>query len=75
VHNIQLHFLPAYSPNLNPIERLWKVMNEKARNNRFFKSAKEFRETIRGFFAKIPELTELLMSRITDNFHVVSAAN
>ena len=21
---IQLHFLPPYSPNLNPIERLWK---------------------------------------------------
>ncbi|WP_119963859.1 IS630 family transposase, partial [Candidatus Fukatsuia symbiotica] len=25
--NIQLHYLPPYSPNLNPIERLWKVMN------------------------------------------------
>jgi hypothetical protein len=50
-------------------------MNEEARNNRFFKSAREFRGSIRGFFAKIPELTELLMSRITDNFHVVSAAN
>ena len=25
--NIELHYLPAYSPNLNPIERLWKVMN------------------------------------------------
>jgi len=35
--NIKLHFLPPYSPNLNPIERLWKVMNEKVRNNRFFK--------------------------------------
>jgi transposase len=26
--DIELHFLPPYSPNLNPIERLWKVMNE-----------------------------------------------
>jgi transposase len=24
---VELHFLPTYSPNLNPIERLWKVMN------------------------------------------------
>ncbi|MDR1364811.1 MAG: transposase [Oscillospiraceae bacterium] len=23
--NIKLHFFPAYSPNLNLIERLWKV--------------------------------------------------
>jgi transposase len=30
--------LPPYSPNLNPIERLCKVMNEKVRNNRFFKA-------------------------------------
>ena len=30
--NIELHFLPPYSPNLNPIERLWKVMNEHARH-------------------------------------------
>jgi transposase len=29
--NIKLHYLPPYSPNLNPIERLWKVMNEHAR--------------------------------------------
>lgn len=75
MHNIQLHFLPPHSPNLNPIERLWKVMNEEVRNNRYFKSAKEFRESIRGFFTKIPELTTLLKSRITDNFHVVAAAN
>ncbi|NQY38343.1 MAG: transposase [Alteromonadaceae bacterium] len=29
---IKRHYLPPYSPNLNPIERLWKVMNEHARN-------------------------------------------
>ena len=74
-NHIQLHFLPPHSPNLNPIERLWKVMNEEARNNRYFKSAKEFRESIRGFFTKIPELTTLLTSGNTDNFHVIGAAN
>ncbi|WP_445081516.1 IS630 family transposase, partial [Martelella alba] len=33
--NIELHYLSPYSPNLNPIERLWKVMNEQVRNNRY----------------------------------------
>ena len=74
-NNIQLHFLPSYSPNLNPIERLWKVMNEQVRNNRYFKSAKEFRESIREFFARIPEMIALLKLRITDNFRVVNAAD
>ena len=33
---ITIVYLPPYSPNLNPIERLWKYMNEKVRNNVFF---------------------------------------
>jgi len=67
--NIKLHFLPPYSPNLNPIERLWKVMNEHARNNRYFESAKEFRQSIRDFFdVTLPDITDSLNSRVNDNF-------
>ncbi len=70
--NIKLHHLPAYSPNLNPIERLWKVMNEKVRNNRFFKSAKDFKQAIWGFFDNIlPEIADSLSCRINDNFEIV----
>ena len=38
--NITLHFLPPNSPNLNPIERLWKVMDKYVRNNKYFATAK-----------------------------------
>lgn len=30
---IELHYLPAYSPNLNPIERLWKILHEQVTYN------------------------------------------
>ena len=67
--NIKLHFLPPYSPNLNPIERLWKVMNEQVRNNQFFKGAKDFKEAINGFFDNIlPSIGNSLDGRINDNF-------
>lgn len=70
--NIILHFLPPYSPNLNPIERVWKVMNEKTRNNQFFESAKEFRQKICDFFEKTwPEIANSMKSRISDNFSPV----
>jgi len=70
--NIKLHFLPPYSPNLNPIERLWKVMNEQARNNRFFKGAKDFKEAINGFFDEIlPSIGSALNGRINDNFQML----
>ncbi|MBF0218340.1 MAG: IS630 family transposase [Gammaproteobacteria bacterium] len=72
---IELHYLPPYSPNLNPIERLWKVMNEKVRNNRCFHSAMEFREAINHFFDKIlPDMGDSLNTRITDNFQVFNPA-
>lgn len=65
--NIELYYFPPYSPNLNPIERLWKVMNEKVRNNRYFTSPKGFREEIRRFFNEIlPELAGTLAYRINN---------
>ncbi len=74
--NIKLHYLPAYSPNLNPIERLWKVMNEKVRNNRFFKSAKDFKRAIWEFFDNIlPNIADSLDHRINDNFEILKLAS
>ena len=73
---ITLHYLPPYSPNLNPIERLWKVMNEYARNNRYFSTAKEFRQHIRHFFnVTLPDIADTLNSRINDNFQVLKPAS
>ena len=70
---IELHFLPPYSPHLNPIERLWKIMNEECRNNTFFSSAKAFRQAISNFFEeRIPKITEKLRSRINDDFQVIN---
>lgn len=70
--SIKLHYLPPYSPNLNPIERLWKVMNEHARNNQFFKSAKDFKRSLCNFFRyTLPKIAGSLTSRINDNFQVI----
>jgi transposase len=74
--NIKFHYLPPYSPNLNPIERLWKVMNEHVRNNYCFASAKEFREKINCFFEKtLPKIGGKLSDRINDNFQELSPAH
>ncbi|WP_028868487.1 IS630 family transposase, partial [Psychromonas arctica] len=73
---IILHYLPPYSPNLNPIERLWKVMNEYARNNKYFATAKEFRQHINHFFDDtLPNLDDALDSRINDNFQTFNFAS
>lgn len=73
--NIKLHYLPPYSPNLNPIERLWKVMNKHARNSQYFATAKEFRERIERFFTRtLPDIADSLNSTINDNFQTLESA-
>ena len=68
-YNIVLHYLPPYSPNLNPIERCWKIMNEYVRNNRFFSSAREFRDAILNFFKVIwPSIAMDMKDRVNDRF-------
>ena len=71
---IVLYHLPAYSPNLNPIERLWKVMNEYVQNNRFFHTAKEFRQSILDFFEKTwPKIAPQMTDRINDTFQRINS--
>ncbi len=66
---MKLHFLPTYSPNLNPIERLWRIMNHRVRNNRYFSTAQEFKRSIQEFFENTwPSITEEMRSCITDKF-------
>lgn len=73
---IKLHHLPPYSPNLNPIERLWKVMNEYARNNQYFSKPKDFRKKIRHFLeVTLPEIGASLVGRINDNFQMLKSAS
>ena len=35
---IELVYLPAYSPDLNPIERIWWYMRKKITHNRYLES-------------------------------------
>jgi transposase len=66
---IKLHFLPTYSPNLNTIERLWKLMHEHTVNNVYSPTFKIFTEKVRAFFSEIfPRKAHLWVDRLTDNF-------
>ncbi|MGH2612944.1 MAG: IS630 family transposase [Rhabdochlamydiaceae bacterium] len=69
---IKVHYLPPYSPNLNPIERLWKILRENTVYNRYYETSVTFFQAIRGFFLEeIPKLTDVLKRRINDKFQVV----
>jgi transposase len=44
--NIELLFLPSYSPNLNLIERLWKWVRKDCLNSKYFENFDDFRYAI-----------------------------
>ena len=66
--NIIFHYLPPYSPNLNSIERLWKVMHEHVTYNRYYEKFIDFKDGILNFFRNIGDFKEIIQSRINDNF-------
>lgn len=69
---IRLHYLPPYSPNLNPIERLWKFFREKTLYNRYFEKCEDFFVEVRRFFnEKVHTMEALLRQRINDNFQSI----
>lgn len=72
---IEMRFLPPYSPNLNPIERLWKLMYELIMYNKYYEKFQKFRNDILMFLESLSDppkdLLDILRNRITDNFHIV----
>ena len=46
VMGIELVFLPPYSPNLNLIERLWKLVRKKALNSKNYATFEEFSKAV-----------------------------
>jgi transposase len=70
---ILLHFLPAYCPHLNPIERLWGVMHKNITHNTCHDTRGEFAEATLHFLRdEVPRRWAEFRSKVTDNFRIIS---
>lgn len=71
---LYLHYLPPYSPNINAIEPVWKIMHEHTTNNTYHPTFNDFAESIRRFFATtFPKKASEWKNRLTDNFRVLGS--
>jgi transposase len=68
---VDLFYLPPYSPNLNPIERLWKFMKKKVLYNRYYEYLSDFEKSCMTFFRGIRKYRNELETLLTDNFQVM----
>ena len=73
---IALHFVPAYSPHLNPIERLWGVMHKNITHNRCYATFREFKAATIDFLTQtVPKNWPAFRDAVTDNFRVINPAD
>jgi transposase len=68
---IEFIFLPPYSPNLNLIERLWKLMRKKVINNRYYEKFKDFREAVLGFFENSEKFRDEIRQFVGTKLHLL----
>ncbi|MEK7177763.1 MAG: IS630 family transposase [Patescibacteria group bacterium] len=70
-YNIELFFLPPYSPNLNLIERLWKFTKKKLVHNTYHEKFQIFKQKTQEFFNNQKEYQSELKEMITKKFQIL----
>lgn len=67
--NMELLYLPPYSPNLNLIERVWRLVKSKCLRNKYYEDFATFRGEIDKFLDSLSrENKHLMSSLLTEKF-------
>ena len=70
---IKLHFVPAYCPHLNSIDRLWGLMHRHTTHSKCYATFREFITAMLAFLRKeVPKKWVDYYDEVTDNFRVIS---
>lgn len=72
---VELVFLPTYSPNLNLIERLWRMLRQKIINSVYFEHFQQFRQEIIDFLDNLNLYKNDLKTLLTLNFRTVGGTS
>ena len=72
--NIELFYLPPYSPNLNLIERLWDFLKDILVRNKYYETFALFYDAVSDALKTLKDQKEKWISRMTENFQVLNCA-
>lgn len=72
---IEVLFLPPYSPNLNLIERFWKFLRKHVLRNTYYPTFAEFQVAIQRLLANVDTYADELRTLMTENFHLFGATS
>ena len=69
---IELVFLPTYSPNLNLIERVWKIVKSKVLSSAYYETFCDFCNNIYDCVDTLHhKCASEMASSVTENFHIM----
>ena len=71
--NIDLIYLPPYSPNLNLIERLWRYFKKEVMKNKYYPDYATFENAVESFFSHFHDRINDLKSLLNFKFGVIKA--
>jgi transposase len=71
--NVELLFLPSYSPNLNLIERLWRFLKNKVMTT-YYESFEKFVDEIGKVLDNLEEYADELANLMTEKFEILACA-
>lgn len=75
-NGIELLFLPPYSPNLNLIERVWRLVKSRTLRNKYFPDFAVFKSSIDSFLDSLNGTERhLLKTLVTENFQSFEIPN
>jgi hypothetical protein len=70
---IKLHFVPAYCPHLNPIERLRGLMRKHITHNSCYERFADFRDAMLAFLRpEVPRNWDAYCDTVSDDFRIIS---
>ena len=65
---IDVVWLPAYSPDMNPIEHLWRLMKSSLMANHFFPTIEEMKNVLTDFFKNLSSNNKKIMTLCSPDY-------
>jgi len=72
--NVELIYLPPYTPNLNLIERLWRFAKDQVMNDTYYETFEEFVAGFDKVLSHLDRYADELTTLMTENFEILACA-
>ena len=72
-HQIRIEWLPAYSPELNPQEDIWRHMRRRVTHNYYFEHLDRLRQAVQGFHQELEDAPDAVLQLISKWTHLIAS--